>query len=68
MYSNFESTVEEIIEIDRVLFSYEEVVGPADPPEGAGMVAIERSKTASKEYRSTVELQNKNVRNCMGYY
>ena len=56
MYSNFESTVKEIIGIDGGLCGYEELVEPADPPEGAGMVAIERWKTASKKYHSTVRI------------
>ena len=59
MYSNFESTVKEIIGIDGGLCGYEELVEPADPPEGAGMVAIERWKTASKKYHTTVELHKK---------
>ena len=35
------------------------MVEPADPLEGAGIVAIERWKTASKDYGTTVELHKK---------
>ena len=59
MYSNFESSVKEIIGLDGVLFGYEEFAEPEDPPEGAGMVAIERWKTASKKYHFDVDLHKK---------
>ena len=42
-----------------VLSDYEEFVEPEDPPENAGMVAIERWKTASKKYAANVELHKK---------
>ena len=48
MYSTYESSIKEIIGIDGVLSDYEEFVEPDDLPDNAGMVAIERWKTASK--------------------
>ena len=56
MYSTYESSVKEIIGIDGVLTDYEEFVEPDDPPDNAGMVAIERWKTASKKYAANIEL------------
>ena len=38
-----------------ILYDYVELVEPADPPEGAGLVAIERWKTASKKYEAANE-------------
>ena len=52
MYSTYESTVKEIIGIDGVLYDFVEQVEPADPPDGAGLVAIERWKTARKKYEA----------------
>ena len=59
MYSTYESSIKEIIGIDGVLSDYEEFFEPEDPPENAGMVAIERWKTASKKYAANVELHKK---------
>ena len=56
MYSTYESTVKEMIGIDGILYDYVEQVEPADPPEGAGLVAIERWKTARKKYEAASEL------------
>ena len=56
MYSTYESTVKEVIGIDGILHDYVEQVEPADPPEGAGLVAIERWKTARKKYEAASEL------------
>ena len=56
MYSTYESTVKEMIGIDRILYHYVEQVEPEDPPEGAGLVAIERRKTARKKYEAADEL------------
>ena len=41
MYSTYESSIKEIIDIDGVLSDCEEFFEPEDPPENAGMVAIE---------------------------
>ena len=60
MYSTYESTVKEIIGIDGILYDYVEQVEPADPPEGAGLVAIERWKTARKKYEAASKLLIKN--------
>ena len=56
MYSTYESTVKEIIGIDGILYDNVEQVEPADPPEGVGLVAIERWKTARKKYGAASEL------------
>ena len=56
MYSTYESTVKEIIGIDGILYDYVEQVEPEDPPEGAGLVAIERWKTARKKYEACAKL------------
>ena len=63
MYSTYESSIKEIIGIDGVLSDYEEFVEPDDPPENAGMVAIE---TASKKYAANVELHKKDCAKLYG--
>ena len=55
VYSTYESTVKEIIGIDGILYDYVEQVEPEDPPEGAGLVAIERWKTSRKKYEAASE-------------
>ena len=59
MYFTYESSIKEIIGIDGVLSDYQVFFEPEDPPENAGMVAIERWKTASKKYAANVELHKK---------
>ena len=59
MYITYESSVKEIIGIDGVLSDHEEFVESDDPPENAGIVAIERWKTASKKYAANVESHKK---------
>ena len=66
MYSTYESSVKEIIGIDGVLTDYEEFVEPDDPPDNAGMVAIERWKTASKKYAANIELHKKDCAKLYG--
>ena len=66
MYSTYESSIKEIIGIDGVLTDYEEFVEPDDPPDNAGMVAIERWKTASKKYAANIELHKKNCAKLYG--
>ena len=66
MYGTYESTVKEIIGIDRILYDYAELVEPADPPEGAGLVAIERWKTARKKYESANKLLRKDCAKLYG--
>ena len=65
MYSTYESTVKEIIGIDDILYDYVEQVEPADPPEGAGLVAIEPWKTARKKYEAASELL---IKDCAKLY
>ena len=60
MYSTYEYTVKKIIGIDGILYDYVEHVEPEDPPEGAGLVAIERWKTARKKYEAASKLLIKN--------
>ena len=66
MYSTYESTVKEIIGIDGILYDYMEQVEPEDPPEGAGLVAIERWKTARKKYDAADELLTKDCAKLYG--
>ena len=56
MYSTCESTVKQIVGIDGILYDYIEQVEPEDPPEGAGLVAIERWNTARKKYEDADDL------------
>ena len=66
MYSTYESSIKEIIGIDGVLSDYEEFVEPDDLLDNAGMVAIERWKTASKKYAANVELHKKDCAKLYG--
>ena len=50
MYSTYESRFKEINGTDGVLNDYPDLKEPADPEEGAGMVALERWKTAVNKY------------------
>ena len=65
MYSTYEATVKEIIGIDGILYDYVEQVEPVDPPEEAGLVAIERWKTARKKYEAADELL---IKDCAKLY
>ena len=56
LYCNYESRLKEIIGTDGVLNDYPELIEPDDPEEGAGMVAIERWKTAVKKYDISVSM------------
>ena len=65
MYITYESTVKEIIGIDGILYDYVEQVEPEDPPDGAGLVAIVRGKTARKKYGAADELL---IKDCAKLY
>lgn len=56
MYAKYESRIKEIIGIDGVLNDYPEPVRPADPPEGAGQVAMENWKSDKREYTNQIKL------------
>ena len=65
MYSTYESTVKEIIGIDGIHYDYVEQVEPADPPERAELVVIERWKPARKKYEAAPELL---IKDCAKLY
>ena len=66
MYSTYESTVKEIIGINGILYDYVEQMEPEDPLEGAGLVSIERWKTAHKKYDPADELLAKDCAKLYG--